>query len=204
MDKRRRRTRMRLQLALRDLLAVQPLSAITVEALCQRAKVTRPTFYANYANTAEMLEEYLTELLAEMERRHVTALEGVPCEERPARMRALSASIFRDLGAGDPRLAALVAGVPSLEAEARFARLVEGCIERGDPEGAAGLPAPIARMHAHFFTGAFIGLLRFWLAGRGGLDAELMAHHFTQLCLYGRLGAALPESEGSDPCCETS
>lgn len=192
MDIRRRRTRLRLQAALRDLLAERPLAEISVESLAQRAGTTRQTFYANYSGLAEMLEEYLSALLDEIEARHGALLAQTTPEERPARMRSYVTSVFADIDRDDPRLKALLAGVPSLAAEARFAALVERLLERGDPAGQPPLPPTARRIQTHFYTGAFVGMLRLWVTGPEGVDADTMGHAFVELALHGRLGVPIP------------
>lgn len=196
MDRRRHRTRLRLQAALRDMLAEMPLSAVSVDALTRRAGVTRPTFYANYATLVDMLDDYLGELLDEVETRHEHTFRDMTTADREARLRGLAVSVFEDLDRSDPRLATILAGVPSLAAEARFAGLVERLMARFGPAGARPVPDGARAIHAHFHTGAFIGLLRLWL-GRAetGMTPAIMGRAFTDLALHGRLGAE-PDSWG--------
>lgn len=196
MNARSRRTRLRLQAALRDLLAEKPLSAISIDALARRAGVTRPTVYAHYSGLPALLEDHLDALLSEIEARHAALLDDAPCADLPARLQALVTSVFADIDRDDPRLRALLEGVPGLDAEARFAALVERLIPRGDPAGASACPEA-RRLHAHFFTGAFVGLLRLWLARPPRLDAPAMGRAFSELALRGRLGADLRPQDAS-------
>ncbi|ETX28556.1 TetR/AcrR family transcriptional regulator [Roseivivax isoporae] len=197
MDIRRRRTRLRLDRALKQLLSERPLADVSVGMLCKRAGVTRQTFYDNYGGIPQMLDAYLTLLLSEIEARHARLMDHPPPEETAERMRALAQSVFADIDPADARLRALFDGVPGLAAERRFAALVEGFLERGDPCGDALLEPDARRVHAHFFTGAFIGLLRLWVSDASPRDPALMAHYFTSLALGGRFGSTAPHTERS-------
>ncbi|KAA9008026.1 TetR/AcrR family transcriptional regulator [Histidinibacterium aquaticum] len=189
MDLRRRRTRSRLQAALRSLLSEGPLSAVTVEELTRRAGVTRPTFYSNYSDLSDMLGEYLDGLLAELDRRNAELLErSGECESTRADMARITASIFADLDRDDPRLHALLGGVPGLTPEVRFARMVEGLIDRSVH---SGHPAPTREekvVAAHFFTGAFLGLVRLWASRPEGIDALMLGEAFSNYVYNGRAG----------------
>lgn len=196
MDIRRRRTRLRLQAALRDLLADQPLSGISVDALARRAGVSRPTFYANYADLTEMLEEYLSGLLDQIEARHETLLHATGPEDKAERLRSLVSSIFADLDRDDPRLRALLGGALRITAESRFTALIDGLMARAPAPEAAPVAPAIRQLHAHYYTGAFLGMLRFWLSRPDGLDAEGIGHIFTDLALHGRMGACAAPGNG--------
>lgn len=188
MDKRRFRSRLRLQRALRDLIAETPAcGAVSVEALARRAGVTRQTFYTHYGSIGAMLDEYLTELLAEMARRHDNALSQASVTEKPERLRALVASIFADLDADDPRLGAILRGVPGIAPEARLAAQVERFLAADDALcGIARDPAERAA-EAHFYAGAFLGLVRYWVGlGPGRPDPDAIARRFADLSLNGR------------------
>jgi len=195
MDIRRHRTRLRLHSALCELLADRPLSDISVEALAQRAGTTRQTFYSNYSGLTEMLEDYLSALLDEIEARHTALHDGAAGVDSLDRMRGHVAAIFADIDRQDPRLKALLEGVPSLAAETRFAALVERLMARGDPLGQPAPTATARRIQAHYFTGAFIGMLRLWVTAPEGLDAEGMATAFLELSNFGKTGSA-PAEQG--------
>lgn len=198
MDPRRRRTQMRLQSALRELLAEMPLEAISIDALSKRAGVTRPTFYAQYASLTAMLEDYLQSLLDEIEARSEAVQPKKKAGgDRLGHMAAFIGQVFADLDRDDPRLSALIAGVPTLGAEARFAALVERQLARDDSEAQPALTQMDRRIHAHFYTGAFIGALRLWLSRPEGLTAAELGRAYAELTLFGRDCAAL-KRDGDD------
>jgi AcrR family transcriptional regulator len=72
----------------------RPLSGGSVEALAQRAGTTRQTFCANYSGLTELLEEYLSALLDEIEARHGALL---PDSIRPSPLAAPD-KLFRHSG----------------------------------------------------------------------------------------------------------
>ncbi|MEQ3624234.1 MAG: TetR/AcrR family transcriptional regulator [Celeribacter sp.] len=191
MDKRRRRTRLRLQAALRSLLTQKPLAEISVDALTRAAGVTRPTFYSNYADLTEMLDEYLTGLLAEMERRHIAIVDD-PERGTPAMLSRFIEQALIDIDRTDPRLHTLLNGVTHLTPETRFAAMVEQMMARCDPIDRPFASDAARRLHPHFFTGAFVGMLRFWVSCPDGIDAAMMAAAFTQFGTSGRFGATAP------------
>lgn len=193
MDPRRRRTRLRLQAALRELLAEMPLEAISIDALSKRAGVTRPTFYAQYSSLTAMLEDYLQSLLDEIEARTEEAQPQKQADShRLEHMADFIARVFTDLDRDDPRLHALIAGVPTLAAEARFAEMVERQLARDECEAQPALTEMDRRIHAHYYTGAFIGALRLWLTRPEGLTAADLGRAYAELTLYGRDGPQIP------------
>ena len=177
---------MRLQAALCDLLAEMPLESISIDALSRRAGVTRPTFYAQYPNLTAMLEDYLQSLLDEIEARSEQALPQKAGSNRLKHMADFMARVFADLDRDDPRLHALIAGVPTLGAEARFAELVERQLARDEHAAQPVLTDLDRRIQAHFYTGAFIGALRLWLSRPAGLTAADLGQAYAELTLYGR------------------
>lgn len=56
-DRRVRRTRMRLQQAMLELLKEKDARSITVRELTQRADVNRGTFYAHYKDVFDLLDQ---------------------------------------------------------------------------------------------------------------------------------------------------
>ncbi|MCE0506515.1 TetR/AcrR family transcriptional regulator [Roseivivax sp. GX 12232] len=184
MDPRRHRTRLRLQAALRALLAEKPLSTISVEALARRAGTTRQSFYSHYGDLASMLGDYLDGLLAEIERRNLEMFgEGGDCPSYDDHLRKFT-RLFGDLDRDDPRLHALFDGVPGLAPEDRFAELIETLMGRL-PAG-PGVPDPqLRRIAARFYTGAFVAVLRDWLRAREPIPPHELAAAFTSLAFGG-------------------
>ncbi len=64
-DKRVKRTRRSLRLALMALVAQQPFEQITVKAICDRAEISRITFYTHYSDKYDLAEDIFTELITD-------------------------------------------------------------------------------------------------------------------------------------------
>lgn len=184
MDPRRRKTRLKLQAALRSLLSEKPLRAISVEELARKARTTRQTFYSHYGSLAEMLDEYFSLLLKELEARHARVDDDLDSAARFAAHRTKFASIFGDIDRDDPRLRALLDGVPGLAPEDRFAALLEQLLIRA-PAYPHGRDPEMRRVAARFYTGAFVAVLRDWLRRPDAMDADRLAHAFTTLIFRG-------------------
>ena len=189
MDKRQKRSRLRLHAALRSLLARQPLSEISVDALARKAGVTRPTFYAHFANIPAMLDEYVGDLLTKLEQNHRAHMEGTTPDTLEEKIQSSVAESLRALDPRDARLRCVMQGVPGLLPEMRFALLVETMMEEKDPSLHGVVPPELRRVHAHFFSSAFVGLLRLWVSDPSTMTPDDIGRHFCQLAMHGRLGA---------------
>ena len=65
-DRRQRKSRAALRLAMAQLLAAKPYDAITVEDIADAADLTRATFYAHYADRAALLREVSDEIFRDL------------------------------------------------------------------------------------------------------------------------------------------
>ncbi|ETX14081.1 hypothetical protein OCH239_05420 [Roseivivax halodurans JCM 10272] len=192
MDKRRLRSRLRLQKALRDLMRESSPEDVSVETLARKAGVTRQTFYTHYGSISAMLDEYLDGLLDEMARRHAATFADTAPGEIPDKLHRHVTSVLTDLDAEDPRLGALLLGSAATDTERRLAALVSRFLEHGDPDGSRSLSATVQEVQAHYFAGAFLGLLRYWISlGPDRPPPDVMAGHFATFSLYGRKGQCL-------------
>ncbi|MBU9711208.1 TetR/AcrR family transcriptional regulator [Evansella tamaricis] len=61
------KTKNSLETAMMELLRDKPLEKITVTDLCKRSGITRKTFYLHYENVPKYFEEFVCQLLDEME-----------------------------------------------------------------------------------------------------------------------------------------
>lgn len=78
MDERVRKTKQALTAALFDLLATQPIEAITVTALCRTAQVNRRTFYIHYDHVTDIFDDYQLMLAEQV----ATSLTGAALDAR--------------------------------------------------------------------------------------------------------------------------
>ncbi len=66
LDRRKKYTRMVLKESLLELLQENPLSAITVKGICERADINRSTFYAHYRDQFDLLETIENDIITDM------------------------------------------------------------------------------------------------------------------------------------------
>ena len=66
MDRRKRKTQIALQNSLIDLLSVKEIGNISIRELAEKADVNRSTFYVNYQDIYELLEQLETDLSASL------------------------------------------------------------------------------------------------------------------------------------------
>ncbi len=160
-----------------------------MEQLARHAGVTRPTFYAHYAQIVDLLDEYLETLLAELRARHDAGGQSGSSLTENA-MVDLVARILVDIGDPDPRLRAILDGVPGLTAEERFAATVEHLLQIDDPIGDSTERALSAAM----MSGAFVGVMRSWCRDDITRDAARMGRAFAHFIFCGHF-AAQPTQE---------
>lgn len=61
------KTKTNLEMAFLELLKEKPLEKITVTELCKKSGITRKTFYLHYENVPKYFEEFIKQLLDELE-----------------------------------------------------------------------------------------------------------------------------------------
>ncbi|MDR2565579.1 MAG: TetR/AcrR family transcriptional regulator, partial [Bifidobacteriaceae bacterium] len=120
-----RYTRLALRGALVEALAEKPLNKITVTELCERADLSRGTFYLHYANPAELLEHFEDDLFE--------ALSAPLRQQDQGGNREFLLGVLREL-ASQPQIAKLVLRPGSTLVERFFAfkreRTERECRER--------------------------------------------------------------------------
>ncbi len=81
MDRRTRYTRQAIRNALLELMRQKSFSKVTVTEVCKLAEMNRGTFYLHYLDLDDVLDDILTEMMAET----VCTLDHVLCPDRPCR-----------------------------------------------------------------------------------------------------------------------
>ena len=79
MDRRTRYTRQTIRETLLELMEQKPFHRITVTEVCKRAEMNRGTFYLHYLDLDDVLDDILTELLADT----TCAIDHVLCPQHP-------------------------------------------------------------------------------------------------------------------------
>ncbi|WP_321448250.1 TetR-like C-terminal domain-containing protein [uncultured Cohaesibacter sp.] len=181
MDKRKLKSRTRMQSALKALLTEHDLRSISIGDLCKEAKVTRPTFYANYRDLADMLDQYLEEILEELEALHNDLNEQfTPCSQQERTTRLIQI-LLENLDREDPRMQALFSTMPVVLPERRFSRLVLKLIEQSVEKDIAQMPPEKRLIVAHYFTGATLGIIRLWMQKPDAITPQQIANIFSEL-----------------------
>lgn len=194
-DRRVRKTRARLRLALVELLREKPAEEISVTELTGRADVNRGTFYLHYRDIYDMVEQLEEELFQELRR----LLDAYPADMLRSGLRPVLRDVFdfvtRNLDLVDSFL-------DIRRGETFLKRLTEVLREKvaRDWEGLYRFADEGQRDYClAFFVGGTIGLVQSWLNGRRREGPEEMAVLAEQMILRG-----LGERNGGRPSGETS
>ncbi|MGW7410139.1 TetR/AcrR family transcriptional regulator [Streptomyces sp. NPDC054833] len=183
-DRRVRRTRRALLDALSALMAQKGYDAVTVADIIDRADVGRSTFYSHYTDKADLLEDGLADLRS--------LLRPPVGSARPRHPLDFSLPMFRHAHQ-QRRLARALAHRSS--AGPLLSRIEELLVETvGEPLAAhASGPVPVEAA-ARFVTGAFLGLLAWWLDQDEPCSAEEIDQVFRALVAPGLRAATGPAS----------
>lgn len=178
-DRRSERTRQLVSGALIALLLEKPYDAITVQDIVERANVGRSTFYAHYQDKDDLLANQFRRLVEEL---------GQRIGDENSECLLPSLELFRHVQQHYPLYKAIVIWGRGLDFISKtlqtfLSQTVENQLERrlaGQPE--AAIPLPVA---AHYVTGAFLTLLKWWLENNMLYSPEVMDEFFQQLTLPG-------------------
>lgn len=188
-DRRSRRSRRLLREAFLSLVLERGYSAVTVEDITERADLGRATFYTHYADKDALLDQVVTELIEEMQRRvrplvaeSVKGFTGKPVLEmfrHAAEERDAYRVVLR--GEGDGRALRRFTEDRSSAAAEMFA-------ERA---AAQGVRLRIdAEVLARAWVGELIALLSWWLESGSTASAEEITGQLLDLSLRGRYWAS--------------
>ena len=173
-DMRQRRSKQHLTDALLGLMEEQPYGEITVVDICQRAMVHRTTFYAHFEDKNDLFQYVLRNMMdrfsagrARIEQEQGLR-EGVRAEFRKVLEFFHAHQRLRMVGMGGP-------GSPELRMmEEAIAEVLEKFIlEKGDPSFWEG-NAAAARVWGHFYAGAIMSTVNWWLEEDMPLTEEEM------------------------------
>lgn len=186
-DRRVRRSRAALHDALYSLMSETPYRQITVEALTERADVSRATFYAHYRDIDDLLTSivraHVDELVAQMDSPGLAgpALDGTRLRRCCAYLDAHRATykvVFSDAADGAAR-AVLTSGLGARTAEVFLAaREAAGRSGRVDET-----------LVARAFVGSFVALCAWWMREEPERRGDEVALFATELLARGFLPA---------------
>jgi AcrR family transcriptional regulator len=181
-----RRTRARLQQALRTLVEVKPYDAITVEEICRAANVGRSTFYVHFRRKDELKESGLATLHERLRAKYADHADQRR-HSLPHSVFYFSSEIFAHAKENLTHYRAIAPGRGSVIALSRLRRMVNDLVRKD-------LAAQIAFRNAdplsfesavHHISGAFIGLLTWWLDGGARVPVEKISEVFRHLAVSG-------------------
>ena len=178
LDLRQRKTRRLLVEALEQLLEERPFQELSVVEICRRAMVHRTTFYAHFNDKQELLRYLLESLEQECAD---TCLPRDP--ERSPREYLMTAA--RNVFEFFARRRALYRACVSSGAEAQ-AHTLEDCAAGelcrllAEPRFRAVSPQVDPQVAAHFYTGAMLSLIRWWLTSDDPLPIDYLLSNLEQ------------------------
>ena len=176
LDRRVRRTRDRLALAIRRLIQQKPLQEITVQDVLDKAGVSRSAFYAHYSDTQDLflsdMDQFLEFMATSLSRSGDKSDRLVVVQE-----------FFAHVGENEPMREALARSDQLADfydlAREHFARGIERRL--GEISRSSGLPRMERAALAHALAGALLAQLDWWLRHGKRLSPEHMDRNFHQL-----------------------
>lgn len=185
MDRRVRRSRQALRDALVALVVESGYAAVTVDALVERADLSRATFYAHYRDVGALLGELVTELAESLlERLHPMAELG------RVRSGELVRDICRHAGQHQALYRVILSGAADGAARDAYAGVLSTGIERilrRTVEVSDVAPRVDPAVVACTWTGAFLALCHWWFEEQPDRSAEDIADMAEPLTLRGFL-----------------
>lgn len=179
-DRRSQRTYHLVSSALAELLSEKPYDEILVQDILDRAGIGRTTFYAHYFDKEDVLDSMTEQILSMF----IHQIAHSATKQRVVPSLELFEHIYRS---PNQHLRALMrgrAGEPLWEAlQTALGRAIEPalgtlCAERRSPP----VPVPVV---SQYLAGAFLTLLKWWLAADMPYPPEQMETIFQQLALPG-------------------
>lgn len=178
LDLRQRKTRALLVDALAHLLTERPFQDLSVVDICRRAMVHRTTFYAHFNDKLELLHYLLEGLEQEC---IATCLPRDP--ERSPREYLLTAArnVFEFFDRHRTLYRACLNSGADIRAQAlEECAAGELCHLLSEPRFRAVSPQVDPAVAAHFYTGAMLSLIRWWLASDPPLPASHLLANLAQ------------------------
>jgi AcrR family transcriptional regulator len=164
-DRRQRRSRTALRRSLLELICEQPYDSITVDQIVERADIGRATFYAHYADKADLLRELSDDMISEVAERARAHHFGQP---PGAHSGAASGEIVRHAAEHPDFVRLVISGAGGSAPRDRYLAAVRGVAAEVFRDWAKRSrrrpPVPI-EVTATGFAGALLATVEQWLAG---------------------------------------
>ena len=178
LDLRQRKTRKLLVESLAQLLEERPFQDLSVTDICRRAMVHRTTFYAHFNDKQELLRYLLEGLERECA---AVCLPQAPEQSPREYLLAAARNVFEFF---DQRRTLYRACLNS-GADAQT-RTLEECAAGElfrllcEPRFRKASPQVDPQVAAHFYTGAMLSLIRWWLASDSPLPSDYLLENLQQ------------------------
>lgn len=179
-DRRSQRTYRLVSSAFAELLREKPYEEILVQDILERAGIGRTTFYAHYFDKADVLDS-MTEQILSMLTHQIT---DSPARQRVVPSLELFEHIYHSQNQHFRTLMRSRAGEPLWDAlHTALSRAIEPalctfCAEKRAPS----IPLPVV---SEYLAGAFLTLLKWWVAADMPYPPDQMESIFQQLALPG-------------------
>jgi AcrR family transcriptional regulator len=187
-DRRIQRTRELLRDSLFALITERGYDALSVQEIIDRANVGRATFYAHFSNKDELLLCGFDVLLQELKQLQLQA--SVASADPEARLFAFSHHIFAHVDLYRPVYHAMAKERGGATVRQHLHRLLVDCSKSELKRLHGGRPARELDALTQFFSGAFVGLLSWWIEAKAPLGVEKIDQLFRRLAIPALVAAA--------------
>lgn len=187
LDPRVIRTRKLLRQALLEVIRAKDFNSITIQDIADHAGINRATFYLHYANKQDLMIQTMQEILDELATLPNPVSPLHPHQPDPERLAAFFVRVFQHVA----RHAEFYNLMLSDESVASFAMKLQGYIEqiglRWFPRDQIQHMRIPPEVIMSLVSGAFIGIVKWWLKNDGRYSSEDIASQFMQIMLPGIL-----------------
>lgn len=185
-DRRVRRSRRQLADALLELIVEKGYDTLTIQEIADRADVNRATFYLHFSSKEELLLAALRERFDEL----VAMMDAVTPTDPPWNNEAYDRLLFEHVAEHAALYRVLLGdhglGLVIHQMITYIAQVIERDLREQMPAGAQlDAPAPVV---SHFYAGALVALIKWWLEQAMPLPAAEIARLSDRLCTKGVLG----------------
>ena len=199
-DHRTRVTRLLIRRAFTGLLKEKPIQSISVKELCQRADISRGTFYAHYTDIYDLLGQLEHEMLTQV-RQELSRMEaGVP---EDARSLQVTASLFRCIRENADLCTVILGPWGDKEFLARLLSLgQEYYVEAYRKYFRSATPKQLRYFYS-FVSGGCMSLIEDWIKGGMAGSEEELAQAAEQIMMHGvgyfQCGGEAEDAAGKRP-----
>lgn len=196
LDRRVTKTRKGLGDALLSLCAVKPYEAITVQAIIDRADVSRSTFYAHYVDKDSLLLDAFRGLRDHAMERAEPGADGDGLFGWSRELFGWTAAVIDDFGGEAEAFRCLVTNPACVLVVAELEQEIEALSRADLARVAARRPDRVPAVVLGFVVGAFMSILSWWLESRDRRSPDEIDQIFRTLVIPGTaaaLGLAVPE-----------